>query len=271
MVDWVYQDYNEEEEHFYLLYKSFSDDESDAEITEVCVLGRDDANKFCVEMLEDPTITEDMRKACISALDYYLKELPEEWGDDNPKRLWDYLVYHATQTAANHYGRVTWRLVEPDEEDDDDFFEEYEEALRSGNPVLIQQSLSDLKDMAKAHDRAAIILLGQAHYKGWGVKKDPATSAAYYLHAAHLDVPEAQIIVAMFYDHGIGFEKNALEAAAWDFIAALNQCADAGDIFRAYGDTPEQIDEVRKRAEEIRRSSNFTEGEWPGFQILTET
>ena len=87
---------------------------------------------------------------------------------------------------------------------------------------------------------------------------------ALYLELAREGVPEAQAMVAEMLSMdpppvgAVGAEAAGwdldVEAAAWDLIAVLNECAGAGDIYREAAEDAAWLDAARNRAAALRRA-----------------
>ena len=96
--------------HFCLLYgENAAQGKDKPQVSAACVgflPGGDFAVEFNSAALQSP----DIQKAVIRELDYFLVELPAVQGKaSSPEDIWDYLIYHSTQTAANLYGTVHWQ------------------------------------------------------------------------------------------------------------------------------------------------------------------
>ena len=101
--------------HFNLTFGDFMGD--DALITVARMGQYADKPLFLVQWLVDNEITISMQNKVKDTLHYYLIALPKENQQDDDERtqqqIWDYMIYHATGTAANLYGEVHWAYIDP--------------------------------------------------------------------------------------------------------------------------------------------------------------
>ena len=87
----------------------------------------------------------------------------------------------------------------------------------------------------RGHSNAAF-LLGNLYDKGEGVKQDTATAAKWYQKAAEKGHIEAQFNLAMMYTNGEGVEKNRTEAVKWLKKAAEKGHARSGKLLGVMGE-----------------------------------
>jgi len=96
--------------HFEIRYGDFMG--SDDPLVTLARVGRGADVAFHVEV--SSLHSREQQQGLIDELNEYLvKRIASMPEDSRFKNSWDYLIYHATQTAANLYGDYHWVLVDP--------------------------------------------------------------------------------------------------------------------------------------------------------------
>jgi TPR repeat protein len=96
-------------------------------------------------------------------------------------------------------------------------FDDGVRALTQGDFAAARAAFGPL---AKADDGNAQFMLGVMSENGLGVAKDLAGAAQWYLKAAAAGVASAQYNIAVFYQLGKGVASNPAEALRWHALAA---------------------------------------------------
>lgn len=90
-------------------------------------------------------------------------------------------------------------------------------ALQAGDN---EGALTIFRDLAGQDNRDAQFMMGVMYEDGLGVGKDHATAAGWYLKAAEAGLASAQYNLGVYYQLGTGVRKSAAEAVRWFSLAA---------------------------------------------------
>ncbi|MBX9755748.1 MAG: sel1 repeat family protein [Pseudomonadaceae bacterium] len=101
-------------------------------------------------------------------------------------------------------------------------FDEAAAAFAAGNYA---QAQTELGPLLEKNDPRAQYSMGVLYENGFGVSKDPAQAAAWYLKAAEQGNSDAQFNLGAMHEHGVGIPVNYPEAVRW-----YRPAAEQGDI-----------------------------------------
>lgn len=113
------------------------------------------------------------------------------------------------------------------------------QALKNGDN---ETAIVIFRELAKRDNRDAEFMMGVMYENGYGVGKNDATAAGWYLKAAEAGLASAQYNLGVYYQVGRGVRKSAAEAVRWFSLAARQGHAAAQNNLATYYLTGEGID-----------------------------
>lgn len=141
------------------------------------------------------------------------------------------------QTAAEDVIRRYFRVAEgalispatitPVNASKSDGEKQFQEAMRAWNRGDYEAARMMLLPLAEQGNGHALNNLGVMHEKGYGVTKDDAEAAKWYLKAAELGNLKAQFTLGVMHANGRGVANDEAQASAWYLKAAQQGHAEA--------------------------------------------
>ncbi len=105
--------------------------------------------------------------------------------------------------------------------------QDFREGLRAFQRGENERAVTIFRDLATRNDRDAQFMMGVMREGGYGIEKNLAKAANWYLMAAEAGLPSAQFNLGIFYQLGQGVRKSAAEAFTWHNRAARQGHASA--------------------------------------------
>jgi TPR repeat protein len=102
----------------------------------------------------------------------------------------------------------------------------------------------------------ALLSLGYAYAKGFGVERSMPDAAQWFRGASELGVVDAQYNLAFLYEHGEGVTKSAIDAHAWYSIAGAHgdPAAQRAAERLAHDLSAKQLRDAEARMAELQKS-----------------
>lgn len=120
-----------------------------------------------------------------------------------------------------------------------DAFRDGLQALQDGNHGA---AVSIFRGLAEQGDRNGQFMMGVMREEGFGVARDYAAAADWYLKAAEAGLASAQFNLGVYYQLGQGVRKSPAEAVRWLTLAALQGHASAQNNLATFYLTGEGIE-----------------------------
>ncbi len=97
-------------DHFEIRFGNFAEDEA---LIMVAYIGLGE-NCFHLQWSSEHSLSDEQTIEVTRNIEFYLKERTlQQLRPLDCQEIWEYMVYHATATAANVYGNIHWALVKP--------------------------------------------------------------------------------------------------------------------------------------------------------------
>ena len=119
---------------------------------------------------------------------------------------------------------------------------DYEAAVQAYGEGHYEEALTEFKRLAGEGDMKSIYFVGFFYHNGFGVQKDNAEAAKWFLKAADKNAPRAQYYLGLLSTKGDGMPKDPVAAYMW---YSLSVKSSANDRDAAY--TQREVNKLEKK------------------------
>jgi TPR repeat protein len=139
---------------------------------------------------------------------------------------------------------------------------DYQDAVQAYASGRYEEALTEFRRLAAEGDAKSAYYVGLFHHNGFGVPKDNAEAAKWFVQAAQKNDAQAQYYMGMLTSKGDGVDKDPVAAHMWYSLSVKNSAneRDAAYTQREVNKlekkmTPEQIAKAKEMAKNFKPQS----------------